>query len=218
MHGADHLHGPDRGGAGDDAALHAHQAQEIKPHPPPRSAGRTWPAPTKRRTSCARSWTSCAIRSASASSGRRCRRASCCTAPRAPARRCWRRRWPTRPTKFFAQPPRRSSRCSPASAPLASGGYSGSRARRRPRSFIDELDAVGATAARTSRARRTRRSTSCSWSSTASAPPTTWWHRRLQPARQARPRAAAPRPLRPPDLVTAPDLKGRRAILDVHTR
>ena len=31
------------------------------------------------------------------------------------------------------------------------------------------------------------------------------------------PRCCA-RPLRPPDLVTAPDLKGRRAILDVHTR
>ena len=41
-------------------------------------------------------------------------------------------------------PPRRSSRCSPASAPPASGGYSGSRAGARDR-FIDELDAVGAT-------------------------------------------------------------------------
>ena len=62
-------------------------------------------------------------------------RASCSTAPPAPARRCSRRRSPTSPAppSSRSRPPR-SSRCSPASARPASGACSRSRARTRPRS------------------------------------------------------------------------------------
>ena len=49
--------------------------QQIKPESSPaRSAGTTWPAWRRPRTSCARSWSSCATPSASASSARGCRR------------------------------------------------------------------------------------------------------------------------------------------------
>ena len=64
-----------------------------------------------------------------------CRRASCCTARPAPARRCWPRRWPASPTPASTRSRRRRSwRCSPASAPRASGGCSRRRASRRRRS------------------------------------------------------------------------------------
>ena len=86
--------------------------------------------------------------------------------------------------------------------------------------FIDELDAVGAARQSTaaSTASRTRRSTSCSSSSTAS--------RRADVVIMASTNrldtldagAAAPRPLRPPGLVSPPDLTGAEQILDVHTR
>ena len=151
--------------------------QEIKPPRRPRCAGRTWPAPTRPRTSCARSSSSCATPSASASSAPRCRAASCCTGRPAPARRCWPRRWPTsrRRSSSRSRPPR-SSRCSPASAPRASGGCS-ARRRKRPRRSSSSTSSTPSAprAARTSPARRTRRSTSCWWSSTASRPPTTSW-------------------------------------------
>ena len=53
------------------------------------------------------------------------RRASCCTARPAPARRCWPRPSPTSPARSSSRSrPPRSSRCSPASAPRASGGCS----------------------------------------------------------------------------------------------
>ena len=65
----------------------------------------------------------------------RCRRASCCTARPARARRCWPRRWPTSRTPASTRSRhRRSWRCSPASAPRASGGCSRRRASRRRRS------------------------------------------------------------------------------------
>jgi cell division protease FtsH len=43
-------------------------------------------------------------------------------------------------------------------------------------------------------------------------------HRRHQPSRRARPGAAAPRPLRPPDHGPQPDVGGREKILRVHMR
>ncbi len=66
--------------------------------------------------------------------------------------------------------------------------------------FIDELDAVGGpTRQPTSRARRTRRSTSC-WSRWTASPRRGRRRRDrgVEPAREARPGAAAPGPLRPP--------------------
>ena len=84
-------------------------------------------------------------RSASARSARRCRRGSCCTARPAPARRCWPRPSPASPARSSSPSRRpRSSRCSPASAPRASGACSPRRASARPAIiFIDEIDAVG---------------------------------------------------------------------------
>ena len=75
----------------------------------------------------------------------RCPRASCSTARPAPARRCWPRPSPTSRARSSSASRRpRSSRCSPASAPRASGACSTRRASTRPAIiFIDELDAVG---------------------------------------------------------------------------
>ena len=75
----------------------------------------------------------------------RCRRASCCTARPAPARRCWPRRSPTSRARTSTPSRRpRSWRCSPASARRASGACSRSPASNRPAIiFIDEIDAVG---------------------------------------------------------------------------
>ena len=103
---------------------------------------------------------------------RRCRRGSCCTARRAPARRCSRR--PSRTSRARSSSPSRrprSWRCSPASARRASGGCSRSRAstNRRSSSSTSSTPSAGG-AARTSPARRTRRSTSCWWRWTASPP------------------------------------------------
>ena len=72
---------------------------------------------------------------ASRRSARRCRRGSCCTGRRAPARRCWRR--PSRTSPARSSSPsrrRRSSRCSRASARRASAGCSRSRASTNRRS------------------------------------------------------------------------------------
>ena len=181
------------------------RARSRRRSSPPRRArcsGTTWPASRRRRTSCARSWSSCATRSASASSARRCRRASCCTARPAPARRCSPRRWRTsRTRRFFAQ--------SASSFVEMFAGLGAARIRRLFRQarkaapaiiFIDELDAVGATRGNDisgekdqtlnqllveldgfGGARRRRRD------------------RGLEPAREARPGAAAAGPLRPPD-------------------
>ena len=135
--GADHLHGADRLlPLADDEADAEHQAAGDQAGlQRPRSSGTTSPAPTRPRRSCRRSSTSCASPSASARSARRSPRASCCTARPAPARRCWPRRSPTSPARS-SSPSRRpaSSRCSPASAPRASGGCSARRASTRRRS------------------------------------------------------------------------------------
>ena len=176
---ADHLHGPDRGRAGLHAAVHAahgaagDQALELGLDRLG-GRGRAWRRP---RTSCARSWTSCATPSASARSAPRCRRASCCTARPAPARRCWPRRWRTSPTRSSTPSRRRRSwRCSPAWARPGSGGCSARRARTRRRSCSSTSWTPWAPrAATTSRARRTRRSTSSWWSWTASAAATSSW-------------------------------------------
>ena len=92
-----------------------------------------------------RSSSSCAIRGRSTGWARRCRRASCCTARPAPARRCSRRRSPHESgAEFFAQ--------SAASFVEMFAGLGAARIRRlfaiarkhEPAIiFIDELDAVG---------------------------------------------------------------------------
>ena len=88
---AHHLHGAARGrGVLADAADAADQAAADQAGlRAVDRLGRTSPASTRPRTSCRRSSSSCATPSASASSARRCPRASCCTARPAPARRCW---------------------------------------------------------------------------------------------------------------------------------
>ena len=87
------------------------------------------------------------------------RRASCCTARRAPARPCSPRRSPTSPAPTSsASRPRRSSRCSRASARRGSGACSSRRARTPRRSSSSTSSTPSApTAARTSRASATRR-------------------------------------------------------------
>ena len=144
----DHLHGADRllPLADDEADAAGRSRRRSSRTPRARSSGTRSPAPTRPRPSCRRSSTSCATRSASASSARRCRRASSCTARPAPARRCWPRRSPTSPARSSSRSRRRaSSRCSPASARRASGACSARRASTAPAIvFIDEIDAVGA--------------------------------------------------------------------------
>ncbi len=100
---------------------------------------------------------------ATAASAPACRRASCWSARRAPARRCWRAPSPARPACHSSRSAARSSsRCSSASAPPAFAISSSRRAQKAPAIiFIDELDALGrarsafpAWAATTRRSRR----------------------------------------------------------------
>ena len=73
-------------------------------------------------------------------------RAACCWSARpAPARRCWPRRSPAKPTcRSSASAARTSSRCSSASAPAACATCSSRRKKNAPCIiFIDEIDAVG---------------------------------------------------------------------------
>ncbi|HEY2129036.1 MAG TPA: hypothetical protein VGH77_17805 [Streptosporangiaceae bacterium] len=68
-------------------------------------------ASMRSRAKWPRSWTSCGTRAATAGWARRSRTACCSPASRAPARRCWPGRWPTRPTcRSSRSPPRSSSR------------------------------------------------------------------------------------------------------------
>ena len=103
------------------------------------------------------------------------RRASCCTARPAPARRCSpRRSRRSRARSSSRSRPPRSSRCSPASARPASGACSPRRARRRRPSCSSTRSTPSvASAARTTTPSASRRSTSCSSRWTASARPAT---------------------------------------------
>ena len=95
----------------------------------------------------------------------------------------------------------RSSRCSPVSAPRASGGCSARRARHAPAIvFIDELDAVGATRGNdiSGEKDQTLNQLLVELDGFGGARQRRG-DRRLEPAREARPGAAAARPLRPPD-------------------
>ena len=168
-----------------------------------RSGGRRSPAPTRPRPSCRRSWSSCATPRASTSSARASRRASCCTARPAPARRCW---------------PRRSRKESGAEVLRAVGGLVRGDVRRprrgpHPAPVRDRArPPPGDHLHRRDRRRRRRARLGQQLRARADAQPAARrdgrlrHHRRprrdrgLQPARQARPGAAAPRPLRPPDL------------------
>ncbi len=169
----DHLH-PVAHAEGDAAGQTAADQTDLQAGRLLRGHRRAWTRPSQ---SSRRSSSSCAIRSRFRSWARRCRRASSCTGPRAPARRCWRRPWRTNPERSSSrsrQP--RSSRCSPAWERLASGGCSTSPAstNRRSSSSTSSTPSAGG-AAWTSRARRTRRSTSCSSRWTASPRPGAWW-------------------------------------------
>src|SRR6266511_4265876 len=111
--------------------------------------------------------------------------------------------------------PRRSSRCSRASARRASASSSRKRARTRRRSSSSTSSTPWAPRARAtaSTASRTRRSTSCSSSSTGSTPPSA--SNRLQ---DLDPALLRPGRFDRQMLVSPPDLGGREAILNVHTR
>ena len=142
--------------------------------------------------------------------------------PPGPARRCSRR--PSRTSRARTSTPRarrRSSRCSPASAPRASASSSPRRARtrRRSSSSTSSTPSARSAAGTASTASRIRRSTSCSSSSTASRVReqvvVMGASNRIQDLDQAllRPGRFDRQMLVPP-----PDLKGREAILAVHTR
>ena len=211
--GPDHLHGPARllPLADDEADAEDEADRRSRPTPTRPSSGRRSPAPTRRRRSCRRSWTSSRTRPASRRSARASRRASCSTARPAPARRCWPR--PSRKesgAKFYAQSavlvrgdvrrPRR--RPHPAAVP--------DRPRQPPRDHLHRRD----------RRRRRRARLGQQLRARADAQPAAGRDGRLpllrrprrdrglEPARQARPGAAAPGPLRPPDL-RLPARRGR---------
>ena len=152
----------------------------------------------------------------------RCRRASCCTARPAPARRCSRRRSPASPAPTSSASRRaRSSRCSPASARPASAACSRSRRSTRPAIiFIDELDAIGLQARLRHLAREgPDAQPAAGRDGRLRGPRRPDRDRRLEPRRRPRPGAAAPGPLRPPGAGRRRRTStGREQILQVHTR
>ena len=186
-------------------ALHA--ADQARSRSSPSRAadrlGTTSPAPTRPRTSCARSSSTCATQALPRRSAPRCRRGSCCTGRRAPARRCSPRRSRTsRARTFFSQ--------SAASFVEMFAGLGAARIRRLFRVarknapaivFIDELDAVGGHRGMDICGERDQTLNQLLVEMDGFT--RTQGRRRdrgLEPAREARPRAAAPRALRPPDL------------------
>ena len=164
---------------------------------PVASAGTTSPASTRPRRSCRRSSSSCATPEQFADArAQACPRASSCTARPAPARRCSRRPSRTSPARSSSpsRPPR-SSRCSPASAPPASGELFAIARKNEPAIiFIDELDAVGGRRGvghlRREGPDAQPAAVEMDGFGSTRAPRR---DRRLEPARQARPGAAATR-------------------------
>ena len=133
----------------------------------------------------------------------RSRRASCCTARPAPARRCWPRRSRTSPgASFYSQ--------SAASFVEMFAGLGAARIRRLFKEARENR--AGDRVHRRDRRRRRRARLGQQLRARADAQPAARRDgrlrlhrrprrdRRVQPAREARPRAAAPGPLRPPDL------------------
>ena len=178
------------------------------------SRSRTSRASTRPRTRSRRSSTSCEEPGRFSASAGGFRRASCSSALREPARRCWRARSPARPACRSSSPAARiSSRCMPASARRASAACSATpaatllhrlhrRARRRrpqprrqlaqPRRARADAQPAAGRDGRLRSAPRHRR------------------HRRHQPAGHPRSGAAAPGPVRPPGDRRQPRSEGTR--------
>ena len=155
-------------------------------------------------------------------SARRCPRACCCTGLPGRARRCWPRRSP-------ASPARSSSASRGLGFVEMFAGLGAARIRRlfaeaRKNApailFIDELDAVGARRGTDNNSEREQTLNQLLVEMDGfGGLGERHRHRRLQPAREARPGAAAPRPLRPPGLRLAAR-RGRAPARSssVHTR
>ena len=116
---------------------------------------------TRRSRSCTRSRSSSRTPRSSRASARGSRRASCSSVPPAPARRCWRGRWPARPAcRSSRSRARTSSRCSWASARAGCATSSSRPSRTRPassswtRSTPSGVTAAPASAAATTSASR----------------------------------------------------------------
>ena len=168
-----------------------------------------------------RSSSSCATRSRSSSSARRCPRASCCTARPGTGKTLLAKAVAHESgAQFFAQ--------SAASFVEMFAGLGAARIRRlfavarkhEPAIiFIDELDAVGGRRGSdiSGEKDQTLNQLLVEMDGFAAQRPRRR-DRRLEPAREARPGAAAPGPLRPPGVRRAAGRARARGVLEVHTR